>query len=126
MVSLHHKDEAILRNIQKFLKVGEIYLESGRDIAKYVVRSPKELSTIVKHFDEFSLLTQKRADYLLFKQAFLILQKNEHLTLEGLHKLVAIKASMNLGLSDELKVAFPSTVPVKRPLVLDKEIRNPE
>ena len=33
--------------------------------------------------------------------------KKEHLTNEGLLKIVAIKASMNLGLSDDLKVAFP-------------------
>ena len=37
------------------------------------------------------------------KQAF---KNKEHLTIKGLHKIVAIKASMNKGLSDELKVAF--------------------
>jgi len=49
----------------------------------------------------------------------------EHLTTEGIKKLVAIKASMNLGLSDELKKAFHSVEPVARPLVLDKKIKIP-
>jgi hypothetical protein len=42
----------------------------------------------------------------------------------GLSKLVAIKFSMNRGLSDELKVAFAfqNVVPVARPLVNDKTI----
>lgn len=49
----------------------------------------------------------------------------EHLTIEGLQKLVAIKASMNLGLSDELKAAFPDTIAVQRPLVQNKIIEDP-
>ena len=32
---------------------------------------------------------------------------------------------MNLGLSDKLKIAFPNTIPVIRPLVNLNEIRNP-
>ena len=50
-------------------------------------------------------------------QVIEIMERGEHLTIEGLHKIVAIKASMNLGLSDKLKVAFPDVVPVERPLV---------
>lgn len=45
----------------------------------------------------------------------------EHLTLEGLHEIVAIKASINRGLSEMLKVAFPDIVPVKR-LKIDSPI----
>jgi hypothetical protein len=35
--------------------------------------------------------------------------------MEGLREIVAIKASMNLGLSDELKSAFPDITPAIRP-----------
>jgi hypothetical protein len=42
-----------------------------------------------------------------------------------LGKIVAIKASMNLGLSDKLKAAFPNIVPKDRPAVKDKIIQNP-
>jgi hypothetical protein len=38
---------------------------------------------------------------------------------------VAIKASMNNGLSDELKAAFPNTKPVNRPAVDFKGIPDP-
>jgi hypothetical protein len=47
------------------------------------------------------------------------------LTIEGFKKLLAIKASMNNGLSDQLKVAFPDIIPVPRPLVVDQEIKDP-
>jgi hypothetical protein len=40
-------------------------------------------------------------------------------------KIVAIKASMNLGLSPELKSAFPNIIPSERPLVLDKKVKDP-
>ena len=54
------------------------------------------------------------------------MKNKEHLTLEGLRKIISIKASLNLGLSDELKVAFPRIVAVIRPLILDKKIPSPE
>ena len=41
-------------------------------------------------------------------------------------KIVAIKASINLGLNEELKLAFPDIVPVTRPLVENTEIPHPE
>jgi hypothetical protein len=46
------------------------------------------------------------------------------LTIEGFKKLLAIKASMNNGLSDQLKVAF-SDVTVERPLVPNQGISDP-
>ncbi len=49
----------------------------------------------------------------------------EHLTIEGLIKILALKASLNLGLSENLKVAFPNVIPVKRPLVEDQMIDDP-
>lgn len=52
--------------------------------------------------------------------------RKEHLTHKGLISIVNIRASLNLGLSPQLKEAFPNTVPVKRPLVVDQAIRDPQ
>jgi hypothetical protein len=49
------------------------------------------------------------------------MKNKKHLTIEGLKKIVTIKASINLGLSDELKGAFPGIVPIQRPLVKNKK-----
>ncbi|KAF8414614.1 hypothetical protein EV426DRAFT_672200, partial [Tirmania nivea] len=49
----------------------------------------------------------------------------EHLTPEGLQKILAIKASLNNGLSGELKASFPDTIGVTRPEVVDQEIQDP-
>ena len=45
------------------------------------------------------------------------MQQKEHLTENGLRKIVEIKASMNKGLPKELKKAFTNIIPAKRPLV---------
>ena len=45
------------------------------------------------------------------------MKRKDHLSDEGLIKIVAMKASMNLGLSEKQKLAFPDVVPVERPLV---------
>ena len=67
------------------------------------------------------LITQKWGDFQLFKKAFYIIESKEHLTIEGIKRLIMIKASMNWGLSDELKSAFPCTMPAQRPLVKDQK-----
>jgi hypothetical protein len=46
----------------------------------------------------------------------LILNK-EHLTISGLLKIVAIKASMNLGFSQSLQAAFQDIIPIPRPVI---------
>lgn len=68
------------------------------------------------HFVKFPLLTKKRADFELFKSVAELISNKEHLTkVGGLDKIVAIRASINLGLSPELRVAFPNATPVLRP-----------
>ena len=71
------------------------------------------------------MLTQKKADYLLFKQAVELVLRKDHLTRQGLLEIVSIKASLNLGLPDELKKAFPDVIPKDRPVVEYTGIQDP-
>jgi hypothetical protein len=65
----------------------------------------------------YPLLTQKRADFQLFKLIVDLINNKEHLTLEGLEKIISIKASINIGLSDKLIECFPNITPIDRPTV---------
>jgi hypothetical protein len=123
-ISLSEKDKALLENIQTFFGVGKIYKHSQNSYI-YKVQSIKDLQVIIVYFDKYPLITKKRADYLLFKQIIELMQKKEHLTVAGLREIVAIKASLNLGLSPEIKVAFPEIIHIARPLVLDNRITDP-
>ena len=48
----------------------------------------------------FFLLTQKGADFILFKEVVKLMNNKAHLSIQGLNQIINIKASMNLGLSD--------------------------
>lgn len=53
------------------------------------------------------------------------MNKGEHRNSIGLQEIVNIRASINLGLSDKLKIAFPNTVPIKRPSISHGGILDP-
>jgi murein L,D-transpeptidase YafK len=53
-----------------------------------------------------------------------LIKNKEHLTKEGLKKIFSLRASINLGLSDELQLVFPDIVPATRPLPVDIKIKN--
>ena len=91
-----------------------------------MITSVKQLSTVITHFDNYPLITQKYADYCLFKMAVNLILNKDHLTTDGLDKVVAIRKSLNLGLSSELKIAFPKlTVQVPRVSNFDQTIQDP-
>jgi hypothetical protein len=54
-----------------------------------------------------------------------MINRGEHLTSEGLRKIVAIRASINNGLSYTLKSAFPDIIPYPRPIVYLMPILDP-
>jgi hypothetical protein len=91
------------------------------------VTSPKQiLNKIIPHFDKYNLITQKQADYLLFKKIVNLIEQGEHLKREGIQLIINVRASLNLGLSEVLKVAFPNTIPVVRPYISSSELPHPE
>ena len=121
LINIHVKDKPLLEDVKNCLRVGKIY-KSGLNTVQLQVRSIKELKVILEHFDKYPLITKKRADFELFKRVFILIKNKEHLTLEGLHKIVALKAAMNWGISYQLKKAFPDVAPVVRPLVENAKI----
>lgn len=128
-ISLHNKDLELITKIKDFFGVGFIN-KSGKDSIQFRITSLEDLRIIIKHFEKFPLITEKCADFELFKKAFKLVELKEHLTLEGLRKIFAIKASMNRGVSELYE--FPSVdclpvdiVAVQRPLVTNKTIYDP-
>ena len=114
-IGLHKKDQAILEYIQIYLGVGHIY-KQGLNSVRFVIQSIEDLTKITEHLDLFPLFTEKRRDYELFKIALSIMQKNEHLTVDGLKKIVALKLSINWGkISPHLEDAFPNITPINKP-----------
>ena len=124
-IHLHKKDLFVLEAIQNFIGVGKIYITNAGSV-EYRVFSIKELKVVLDHFDKFPLISQKYGDYFLFKQAYQLLINREHLTPEGLRKIISIKASINNGLSEPLKEAFPDVTFAIRPTKENISICNPQ
>ena len=127
-IGLDVKDKVILERIKIFFgpQVGHISKQGARSL-QFRVHSIKDLKIIIDHFDEHPLITKKFKDYQLFKLAFELISQKEHLTLEGLRRLFAIKASMHqsVAVNDlRIKTAFPDTMPHKEAVVLPPVVKN--
>lgn len=118
-IVLHAKDRALLESIKLFFNGAGGLDKHGKLSVKYRVSSQKDIQTIINHLDKYPLITQKRADYLLFKSAFEIISRKEHLTPEGFREILSIKAAINLGLTDSLTEVYPNIVSKDRPKVED-------
>lgn len=124
-IGLHIKDIVLLESLKQTLGVGKIH-KHGKESVQFRVESTKELQVIINHFDRYPLISAKVADYLLFKQCYNLIVLKEHLTLDGILKLVGLKASLNLGLPQDLQKAFPSAIPAMRPNYVFGGIRDPQ
>ena len=98
----------LLKVIQAYFGgIGRIGKERN-DCCDFTVSSLNQiLKWIIPHFDKYPLITQKRADYLLFREVIMMMERREHLTVEGLQAIINIRATLNKGLTPTLKEAFP-------------------
>ena len=143
-IGLGGKDLQVLIDLQTYFGgIGSIR-KDGKDAFKFRVESLEQIiKVIIPHFEKYPLLTQKLGDYLrpsvvlfvyiclyihtkLFKQVIELMKNKEHLTSKGVEKIISIKASMNLGLSTELKSEFPNLNPVERLIIKDSKISHEE
>lgn len=120
-IGLHVNDSALLKQIKLFFGVGNI-TKLGKESVQYRVSGLDDLNVIINHFNLYPLLTKKYYDYLLFKEVIDLMKEGKHLTLEGLNRIVSIKAILNnRELSNNLSLAFPNVESILRP---ETPIRN--
>jgi LAGLIDADG endonuclease len=129
---LHKKDRPPLglEQIQIFFKgVGGI-TDGIDDLVQYNVGPLVAIiHVVIPHFEKYPPLglTQKYSDFRLFKSIAELVYNKEHLTEEGLNKVLSLKASLNKGLSLNLKQSFPplGIIAIERPKVYEDSIINP-
>jgi len=66
---LHQKDRALLETIRNSFNGNGSIFKDKKDSIKYRRASVNDLSIIMLYFDKYPLISQKQADYILFKQA---------------------------------------------------------
>ena len=125
-MGLHGRDLTLLLLLQQNLGgVGAIYKNSTLNIVNYTINSKKDLLVLISHLEKYPLLTQKGADFILFKEVVNLMNNKAHLSIQGLNQIINIKASINLGLSDFLKSEFSKFTPVERQIINTEIIPDP-
>jgi len=114
-ITLHEKDLDLLLKIQYFFcGIGSILRNKNYFQYSYSVASIKDFNeTIIPHFTKYPLISKKRIDYELFKQAIDLINLKEHKV--DIIKFINIRASINKGLTPILKSSFDNIIPVKKP-----------
>ena len=92
-LSLKREDVEILRKLREEIGVGEIKV--GRK-AVFVVRGMKNLKRFLTEINENNFITSKKKDFLLWKEAILLVREFKHLTKEGFLRICEIRDEMNL------------------------------
>ena len=105
-ITVHKKDRGILEKIQSSLGCKSHIVTAGSDYVSFQIVGVKNLQVLIAHLDKFSLITKKFIDYTIFKSIVELISKKEHLNEAGLRKIVEHKASLNRGLSPELKAVW--------------------
>jgi len=70
------------------------------------------------------LLTKKQIDFGYFCLILDLINKKEHLQIEGVKKIVNIRASMNKGLTENLNKKFSDIIPVEMFFKINNDIKH--
>jgi len=90
----------------------------NRTIVSYSIRSLDEIiKIIIPHFEKYPLITLKQSDFIIWKMIVELMNKGKHLNEDGLFQIINLKASLNNGLPDRLKISFPKYTKLDKPKV---------
>ena len=93
----HQRDIQILHALKAYFGCGVVRTNHGDRMA-YRVRGKEDLLDIViPFFQKHSLKSKKSQDFKKFRQVLLMMQKNLHLTPEGIDAIRRVTSTMNRG-----------------------------
>ncbi len=93
----HERDVQLLYALKQFFGCG-VVRRNHADRMAYRVRSVEHLrERIVPFFEKHPLKSKKYLDFLKFRKILLLMERDEHLTTDGIEKIRAIASKMNTG-----------------------------
>ena len=104
----HERDIALLHKIRTYMKCGVVRRNHG-DRYCWRVRKLENLTEIIlPFFEKYKLNSQKRIEFDKFGQVVRLMQKAEHLNLEGFNKIMKIASRMNRQISRSNRIKIES------------------
>ena len=93
----HKRDVQLLFALKRFFGCGVVRQNHDERMA-YRVRGVDHLrERIVPFFEKHPLKTKKHLDFLKFRRVLMMMERNEHLTPDGIDKIRKIAFQMNTG-----------------------------
>lgn len=98
-----------------FEGIGSIIADNKTKMYEYKVQGFKNCLIVKNHFLKYPLMTYRLVNFKMWCDMLDIIENKSHLTIEGLNKLVNIKASFppceaGRGLTNYLKNNFPNSI----------------
>ena len=90
----HQKNEAILERLQRFFKAGKVMVNHGTR-KELRIRKLDDLKKVAAFFQKHQLLTRKHEDFEMFVEVLSMIEREEHLTHEGLTRIAELCWRMN-------------------------------
>ena len=91
----HERDIQLLYALKKYFGVGVVRVNHDTRY-ELRIRSLEHINQfVIPHFDKYPLLTQKKFDFIKFKEIIKLMNNSEHLSVEGVKKIIAIASKMN-------------------------------
>ena len=91
----HERDVQILHALKAHFGCGVVRRNHGDRMAYRVRGKEHLLQRIVPFFMKHPLKTKKNVDFLKFRDVLLLMEKDAHLTAEGVERIRALAAEMN-------------------------------
>lgn len=91
---IDQKDDTLIKMIKNYLG-GNIGYRKTQDTYYYGSTSFGSARNVINYFDKFNLQSRKYISYLRWRKAYTLIQDKQHLTVNGLSKIMRIKALVN-------------------------------
>lgn len=91
---IDHKSDVLLMKIKNYIG-GNIGYSKAQDTYYYGSTSFGSAKNVIEYFNKFNLQSRKHVSYLRWRKAYILIQNREHLTDNGLSKILKIKALIN-------------------------------
>ncbi len=105
IITLSKRDIQVLYALKRFFRCGVVRPHRD-DRYAYRVGDLKGLHQICDFFFRHPLKTKKRVDFLRFHRVLTMMERDEHLTLDGLEEIVRIALKMGTGNRPQLEQAL--------------------
>jgi hypothetical protein len=96
VVVQHQRDIQILQALKRFFRGGVVRVNHGERWC-FRARKLETLEQVCAFFQRHPLKTKKQVDFVKFRKVVRLVGSKEHLTVEGLKKVIGLAKTMNLA-----------------------------